>query len=306
MARLSRFYIERVSKAGRLTDDGIREAILDSTSVESRRFAWTITSPISGTTGDGSTAAEYIGGFLAKYEPDAVVEVIDEETKTVLLNPEPNMQVASAQFVYIPSHAALAHRHIWNKITAQDFRKRFSSLISSKFRDFFVECELRPITDYRQFYIKLAEMDTVRELKAKVNPPNPLFGPLWRELSQHIRSRNAKSLSVEESSASADGLNSQLPEVVRQSLAETPEQQQARARETPLPIEDAAIVMAADGYGRGEVTGVKEGASVVIRTSDDAVLLRLPADVSIEDLANQALTRVLQLNRERALEHEPE
>lgn len=302
MARKSRFYLERLTKSGILDDAGVLEAIVSPSSIQTRKFAWTITSPVQGEVAANGAVTAFAGGHLAKYDPDAVVEVIDPRTSTVAIRSEPNLQIASSQFVFLPEYATIAHRHIWNKITAHDFRDRFASLVRSRHRDFFVECELSPITDHRRFFQKITELESLSEIKATVKPPNPLFGPLWRDFSKYVRTRNADSVTIDERASPQKQLNSDLPAIVAEATGKADAMPDA-SRNAPLPIGDAAVLMAADGYGRGEITGIHNGASVVIRTSDDAVLLRLPADTPIPVLAEQTLRRVLQLNEERNLSH---
>lgn len=69
--------------------------------------------------------------------------------------------------------------------------------------------------------------------------------------------------------------------------------------EKDVAIGDAAILMAADGYGSGRVVGDQHGEEVVIRTSDtQKAFLPVP-----EDLAAQAEIHFRRTSVERDMRH---
>lgn len=68
----------------------------------------------------------------------------------------------------------------------------FSSLIQAAYENFFVDCSVEPVADYRAFVEKSDQLERITEMGAKVHPPNPLFGHLWGDLKNYIAHRNAE------------------------------------------------------------------------------------------------------------------
>ncbi len=297
MARSARFFLSRVVKLGNLDAEGVAKALRESVSIESRDFAWTIVNTVEGEITYRSVRHPYLAGYLAKYEPEAVVEVIDPPTHKVRIQPEPNMQRGRSLFVYFPSHAIFGHHHVWNEIRAQDFRARCAELIEAYHGGFFVECELYPVADYARFVHRLATLDEVVELQASVTPPNPLFSVFWADLKRYVLDRRLKRMQIREAARSGSSVPTTAPEIARKIEAGTVNEQ------TPAPIGDAAILMAADGYGSAEVTGRADGQLTVVKTKDNAVQLKLDADVTAQELAGAVVRQVVALNRARKLKH---
>ena len=68
-------------------------------------------------------------------------------------------------------------------------------------------------------------------------------------------------------------------------------------------VGDAALLMAADGYGRARVKGIEDGHEVTIRTSENQRSFLFDGDPNpklLFDLAYESLHRI---NEERGLEH---
>src|SRR5690606_11181634 len=97
---------------------------------------------------------------------------------------------------------------------------------------------------------------------ATVHPPNPLFGRLWERLDEYLRRRASTEIKVSESSDKGS-LKTRLIDAV-ENLLKNP----AFAPAEPLDIPDAAVLMAADGYGRGLVKGKRGREKVVVHTRD--------------------------------------
>jgi hypothetical protein len=91
MARTARFFLSRIVKMGAIDSEQVCQAIRESVSITSREFAWTFVVTSEDTVTYRGTGHRYIAGQLAKYDPEAVVEVVDAATRRVILQPEPNM-----------------------------------------------------------------------------------------------------------------------------------------------------------------------------------------------------------------------
>jgi hypothetical protein len=132
--------------------------------------------------------------------------------------------------------------------------KRFGALIKNKYGGFFVECAVEPISDLRSFSLKLSKLDRIYSISATVSPPNPLFGPLWKDLKNYLEQRQTDRMKIEEESTENHKINTKLPAIVK-------EISEHKLSETILPQEvdigDAAFLMAADGYGSGLFKGSK-------------------------------------------------
>jgi hypothetical protein len=68
-------------------------------------------------------------------------------------------------------------------------------------------------------------------------------------------------------------------------------------------VGDAALLMAADGYGRGRVKGLEGAHEAVIRTSDNQKSFLLDGDPQPEVLFEAASVAFKKINDERGLEH---
>lgn len=298
MAKSASFFMSRINKAGILDHNKILDALRQSISVESRGVAWTVIDVLEGHVTHDKKKYKYLSGKLVKYDPDALVEVVDEETRKTRLQHEPNMQRAASLFVYFPDETVFGHRKIWNQISERDFRVQIAELIVNFHGKFFVECELQPITDLSRFLSKLARIDEVSELKAQVFPSNPLFSPYWRKLNDYLKERRLRRMAIKESAKPGVALQTSAPEIVRRI-----ETAAVGAKSDSTPIGDAAILMATDGYGHAEVTGRSGSTVVVVKTSESSVHLKLEADVSSQELAKAVINDVLARNKGRRLTH---
>ena len=70
-----------------------------------------------------------------------------------------------------------------------------------------------------------------------------------------------------------------------------------------IPSADAAILMAADGYGRGKVVGEENGEEVVVKTSDSQKSFSHDKEPSPEDLAGAAKVQFDKVSKERDMKH---
>jgi hypothetical protein len=298
MARTARFHFSRITKEGTLDTAGIVAAMEKSISIESRKFAWTIVDvELNSEVEYRNKVYPYVSGFLAKYDPDAVVKVINEKMRQVELLNEPNLERASSLFVYFPSEEMFVHHHVWNEVRPRDFRLHMAELIAGFHRKFFVDCELHAVSDYSQFVHKLAQLEEVTELRARVRPPNPLFSPFWGDLKDYLEKRRLRQLNIREVAKTGSAVPTQAPEIARQIEADDV------VEETPALIGDAAVLMAADGYGVAEVTGVRKTRVVIVGTSDNALQMKLEADSSPADVASAGIREILRIQRSRRLKH---
>lgn len=292
--RKGRYYLGRVIKIN-LGQEQLMNAILNAPIVNIGKFDWTITD-VDDSRGDN---LPYVFGKLSKYARDGHATVIDEVKRAQADTIVPNKLEASSPFVYLPEFSGIAFLHVWNGIQEDVFPRRFKTIIEAAFDGLLIACDVEPITDYRAFTARLRKLSKFTEFSATVYPPNPLFGRLWGSLNDYINQRNASEVSVKEQTSKPEGINSQIIELMDRIL----ESPNFEPDEKPA-IGDAAILMAADGYGRGKVVGLEKGEEVIIKTSDAQKSFLFSQEPISEDLAQKAKVFFERISVERDMKHD--
>lgn len=292
--RRGRYYMARVIKLGELNQAKLLDAIVNAPVIALGHFEWTITDVID----RRDASAPFIFGNLAKYSKEGTVKIVDEPAKQQLQAMAPNLLEASAPFVYLPQYSGLAFLHVWNGIQEDVFPRRFKAIIEAAYDNFFVDCTIEPVADYRAFLEKLRSLDRITELSAKVHPPNPLFGRLWGSLDKYIKKRQADEVSVREATEKSQGLSTQLL-VHIQNILENP---MYEPKEVP-DITDAAVLMAADGYGSGKAVGTEGEHEVIVRTSESQKSFLFEKEPEPEMLATAARSQFERVSTERDMKH---
>jgi hypothetical protein len=214
----------------------------------------------------------------------------------------PNLIDAASAFVYVPQFSGLAYRHIWNALPSDQFERVFKELVERKYEKFFVGCDVEPIPDFRTFVTRLSKLDRITELQATVVPPNPLFGPCWESLSEYLRQRKLDEAQITEQAA--DGIQTRLKDIAVAVLRDDTAASWPELMEPLLDgVGDAAVLMAADGYGRGRVKGTEDGKDVVIRTSENQKSFLFDGDPNPLRLFEYAFDQLQRLSEEQGLKH---
>ena len=297
--RRSRYFLSRVVKIN-LTPPPLMDAICNPVIIKVRNPQWTITSIVDGRNNEG--IGPFVYGKLTKYIDEAV-DVVDEnqhELDQSLIN---NRVKASSPFVYLPEFSGLCFLHVYNEIQGDVFPRRFKKIIEDsrniKFNDLLIGCEVDPISDYSKFIKKISEVKKIFEINAKVSPPNPLFSPLWEPLKEFLKERRATTLRINEESEDKNGLKTDLKEIV-----DHINQNEIRNLNIKVELIDAAILMAADGYGKGTITGENMSQEeVVINTEDSQKSFLFNKDPLPEILARKAKSEFLNISNKRDMEH---
>lgn len=298
MARQSRFYLARLLKRGELTKEDIIEAMRDPVTVEFRgtRYSFTDFHAFGGSGQENGFYAR-----LAKYRQQGAVSVVREDEHESAEAEVRNLIDASSAFVYLPGYSGLAYRHIWNSLPREQFERVFRELIEFKY--VLAGCDIDPVTDLRTFVMRLSRLERITELQATVSPPNPLFAPCWKSLSDYLHKRRLTEVQIKEQAEG--GIDTRVKEIAETVLQ--PNAPAGRVLEMMEPlldgVGDAALLMAADGYGRARVRGRENEQEVVIRTSENQKSFLLDADAEPEVLFERALAAFLQISEERGLEH---
>lgn len=300
MASSARYYLARVIKIGNLTTEGIIKAIRNPTFVQLRGIQYTFTDfqPFG-------PDEQPIGVFarLAKYRTEGAVEVVRQEFHASGREPVENLIEASSPFVYLPEFSGIAYKHVWNLLERDQFSRAFCELIEASEQKFFMQCELEPVTDLRAFVSRLAQLEKIIRLQAMVKPPNPLFGPCWDSLRKYLEKRKLQEVTINEKAP--EGISTQISKIAAAiSEGETSSTALQEMMEPLLGgVGDAALLMAADGYGSGKVIGIEENRTVTIRTRDNQKSFLLDRDPDPTALFNAAYEQFQSINNERYLEH---
>ncbi len=299
MPNQARYYLGRVVKQGMMTDDLLADALRNPVVVQRHGFHYTFTQI--------DLSPDRFYARLSKFKAQGEVEVVEESEHLELTEQVPGLLVASSPFVYLPSFSGIAYRHIWNKLERSTFEAVFRLLVEEKQKNFMVGCTIEPVSDIGSFAARLARLDRINFLKAQVHPPNPLYSPLWRSISEYMRDRGAATLELQERAQRDEGLETQLPELARQVSSGAEVEAKADSIEGLIEssesrLTDAAILMASDGYGKGVVYGSEGERKVVIRTRETQVTIRLDADVTPDELQEAAESRFAAVSKERDLD----
>lgn len=287
------YYLGRVVKIN-LSQDELMDAISNAPTISMGKFDWTITDVIDHRNSD----SPYIFGKLSKYAKDGHAKVIDEISRSQVEADVPNLLEASSPFVYLPEYSGIAYLHVWNGIQEEVFPRRFKTVIESSFDGFMVSADIDPVSDYLAFTSRLKKLEYFTEFSATVNPPNPMFGRLWGELNKYIDERNSTEVSLKESSSKKDGVKSNIIELMDE-IMKNPDY----SPDMVPSVVDAALLMAADGYGRGKVVGVQSNEEVVIKTSDTQINFKFSKDPDPDELAIKAREVLYKVKLERDMGH---
>lgn len=293
------YYLGRVIKHGMLNQDKLIEAILKPKPITAWGFDWTFINAQK----EKINNIDFIYAKLCKYSPDAEVMVIDPEKGAELKQDEPNLRIAASPFVYLPEFSGISFLRVSNNIEPKTFMKRFAALAKNKYGNFFVDCEVEPISDLRSFAIKLSKLEGIFNISASISPPNPLFGPLWEDLKNYLETRRTDRMKIQEESGGDNTISTNLPNLVKSVSEQTLEKPFIPNK---VDIGDAAILMAADGYGSGYVRGRQKGETVVIKTSETIKNFSFLKEPKPEELFRKAYAIFKKIKEDRHMKHAEE
>jgi hypothetical protein len=292
------FYLGRVVKTGFSQEDFIG-VIFDSEPFNDGVNAWNIVD----TTIFENDGRKYYYGRLIKAKPDSTVRVMSNDYKQEIEKEEPDMVIASSEFVYIPDYSGISFHSIPNHIEPQKFIRKFCDIVEKNLGDFFVECQIRLLDDLEDFYKRLDSFDSITKMKATVNPPNPLFGKLWESLKKYLEERKATELRIQEVSKNGS-LSTQIKELIRLILKGDKSEIEKYVREHNLSNLDLALLMSLDGYGTGRIDGKTKEEYKFIKTHEKTMHFSITRDQLTEStIYSQTETKFKRITDERYMEH---
>lgn len=295
MKKQSTYYAGRVIKLGNLTSTKLIDALEDVKPIIERKIGWTII--------DVENYNGFVVGVLAKYNPESEINIVDIASHSEKQQIQQNMIVAKSPFIYIPEYSGIVFQKVSGHVEPYTFSKKFPKIIKETFDNFFTDCDVELITDIRSFSKKLSSLKGIHKISAKVNPPNPLFGPLWGPLKDYLKKRKAENFKIEEVAKTNETIESKIPQYI-----DLIDKGKAFPQEGKFEIDlsDAAILMAADGYGEGIVEGKVGNKIITIKTSETVrnfVFDKIPIP---EELYAKSVEIFIRINKERHMRHDEE
>ncbi|MDO4656212.1 hypothetical protein [Kingella sp. (in: b-proteobacteria)] len=296
--RKGRYFLSRVVKIN-LSQEELMDAICHPAIIRVGKYNWTITDMVDKRDDE---SLPFIYGKLVKYADDTQ-DVVDEYNHTQDQSITANLVKASSPFVYLSEFSGLCFLHVYNDIESETFPRRFKRIIEDsrklKYNDLLIECDVDAISDYASFFNKIILIKKITQIEATVSPPNPLFGRIWKSLNDTLKERNTSTLRINEESEKREGLKTNL-----HNLVNSIEENNISNCKQEVALTDAAILMAADGYGRGKVAGEGEnGEMIEVRTKDAQKSFLFEKNPSPNFLARKANEEFMKVSEERKMEH---
>jgi hypothetical protein len=292
------FYLGRVVKTNFSQEEFIN-VIRNSEPINDGLNAWNIVN----TAIFENNGKKYYYGRLIKAKPDSTVRVMSSDYKQEIEKEEPDMVIASSEFVYIPDYSGISFHSIPNHIEPQKFIRKFCDIVETNLRRLFVECQIRLLDDLENFYKRLDSFDAITKMKATVNPPNPLFGKLWESLKEYLKERKATELRIQELSNNGS-LSTQIKELIRLILKGDKNEIEKYLHEHNLSDLDLALLMSLDGYGTGRIDGKTNGEYKFIKTHEKTMHFSVIRDQLTESVIySKTETIFKRITDEQYMEH---
>lgn len=219
----------------------------------------------------------FFTGKLSKYTPDAEekqADTLNKQIKTVGIK---DKIIASAAFVLHVRSGLIAYHVISNKISRNQFCKKFSEIIMKANDYLLVDAEIQSLNNQRSFLSEIRTFDTVNKISIYLHPSNPKFAKYWEKTDKKIKDIGAEKYTASYSNNSPNGLK------INDELNDT-------NSNTVNPV-TSEIYMAEDGYGIARATGSKNGKKKTISTRNTPITITLPenfeGEILIRNLSGQ-------------------
>ena len=209
----------------------------------------------------------FVFGRLVKYKQLLEGEVVNEDEKRLLDDALLRGVVAKSNFLLHYESSVLSFRPLPSRISDRQFRTVFPRLIVAAYEDWFVGANVESIDEDLEIVDAIRAMDIVERIKFEVRPSNPSLREEYRSLQERLREMRAEK------------------------LAQTVVAREGGFDKDALLADESyqGIMMATDGYGRGEVHGQSEGRTKVIRTEDSPVVTKIVPSEEPLEILNQLL-----------------
>ena len=188
-------------------------------------------------------------GKLAKYKPLLEGEVVDEEKGQIVEGGLPDGVVAKSDFFFHYQSEVVAYRPITNRLSSEQFREMFARLIEAGHHNFFVSASVELIEEEFGIIEAVQRLQVVKKVTIEIHPTNPSNRRTYKHIDERLKGLKA------------------------QKLRQVIEGRNGGLNKEALLNDDIyrGLVMASDGYGKGSVQGILDGAKVTISTGQSPV-----------------------------------
>lgn len=295
MGRRTKFFVGRMHKPDDITWPDFLHLTQNSKTLNETLKKWAITDLSTFVSERGES---FWHGHLTCYDSSGQVSVVDEDARKHASAPQPNLILASAPFVFLPDEAAIAYAPGIGRFSESLFRAKFCQVLGATRNSPLDEFEINVISDVRSFIERLGTVVEVTSIGVELLPPNPLYSVYWKPLFEYLSQRRLRKLRLEERVRKGESIPTELKslklpalspkawegedddKIVADSLQEEPTNQ---PNQTVGPSKvssqtDAALLMAADGYGDGTVSGLDmRRKPITIHTRSSAMTVMVPS-----------------------------
>ena len=167
----------------------------------------------------------------------------------------------------------------------------------------FIKTKRKTLNNTEYIYSKLCKyspnaevtvIDPDKSEEIKKDEPN-------LHMKEYLEMRSTDKMKIEEESGGDSSISTNPPELVKRASEQTKEKPFKPPNR--VDIGDAAILMAADGYGTGFVKGRQKGEIVVIKTSETIKNFTFAKDAEPDDLFRKAYEILSKIKDDRHMEH---
>jgi hypothetical protein len=225
--------------------------------IQARGFGW-------GFAESGELHSEqglFLTGLLVKYRPEATDEVFDPKTHVLGDKQVENKVIAKARFFLHVKSGLIAYRVIGAVINDQSFRGHFKKLFEEAHENLLVDVEIQSIDERSQIFEAIRRLDSISRVVVVLHPSNPNNAELWRSTDDRLKKLEAGSYREQiDAKRGGPGLKIEGDKEVK-----------------------GKITMAADGYGKADVTGQVAGKAKTVSTQRKPVSAAAPSDDEAPD-----------------------
>lgn len=217
-----------------------------------------------------SEFGDFIHGFLVKYRPDFSEEVANEETHNLQIQDIENFVIAKSRFFLHIESGLIAYHPSGNAIRPKIFKVRFTKLFEFALDDFFISTEIQSIEEEFKIFDAIKRFQKIRTVNIYLHPSNPTNRDRWKRTDDRLKELRVGSY---QEKYDAEPVSGDLDIREDEEIA-------------------SKIVMADDGYGIAEVSGILDNEEKKISTGDNPTSTQAPNDEEsaenvLEALANK-------------------
>ncbi|GJQ61066.1 MAG: hypothetical protein SCALA702_01190 [Melioribacteraceae bacterium] len=130
---------------------------------------------------------DFLTGYLVKYKPNEVDEVVDTKKRKLLDQVLNNSVRSKARFFLHIKSGIIAYHCPANHISQKQFKKNFSKLFESAFDGFFVSSKINTIEEKFEIFEALKKFEILEKIEISLHPSNPSNREIWKHLDNRFK-----------------------------------------------------------------------------------------------------------------------